>query len=156
MDVGPLLLDCVADLAALAAAKQIELEVDVRGKALCRGAPEEVRVLFSNLIHNAVRYTPTGGRNRCVNAGKRRPHRRRGLQFWSATAQGRGSDAGSHLFFCAAPQEIEGSGLGLRDRPARRGAARFRPDRREPRWRRDRRSGPSFRCPLQLRQLILS
>ena len=62
VDVNALILEWVADHAALADRKQVDLEVNFGCQAVCRGAPDEVRALLSSLIDNAVRYTPSGGR----------------------------------------------------------------------------------------------
>ena len=62
VDVNTLVLESVADHAALADHKQIDLEVNFACQAVCRGAPDEVRALLSSLIDNAVRYTPSCGR----------------------------------------------------------------------------------------------
>ena len=62
VDVNTLVLESVADHAALADHKQIDLEVNFACQAVCRGAPDEVRALLSSLIDNAVQYTPSCGR----------------------------------------------------------------------------------------------
>jgi two-component system OmpR family sensor kinase len=49
-------------LAPLAAEKSIDLGLNESGAAIVRGDAEALRTLFSNLIDNAVRYTPRGGR----------------------------------------------------------------------------------------------
>jgi len=112
VDVGSLLLDCVADHASLVAAKQIELEVNVEGGARCRGAREELRILFSNLIGNAVRYTPEDGD---IDVSMRESGKRIIVEVCnSGTALPEGAEARVFdRFFRAAPQGIEGSGLGL-------------------------------------------
>ena len=40
----------------------ISLEVDVRGDSRVRANPDHLRALWSHLIDNAIRYTPSGGR----------------------------------------------------------------------------------------------
>ena len=62
VDVNALVLEAVADCAAVADHKQIDLEVNFACQAVCRGAPDEARALLSSLIDNAVRYTPSFGR----------------------------------------------------------------------------------------------
>lgn len=53
----------VADHAPLAEAKGIDLGVATADEAVVvEGDTEALRILFANLIGNAVRYTPTGGR----------------------------------------------------------------------------------------------
>ena len=62
VDVNALVLESIADHAALAERKELDLEVNFACQAVCRGTAEEVRALLSSLIDNAVRYTPSGGR----------------------------------------------------------------------------------------------
>ena len=52
----------VADFAPLAAAKGIDLGVDASGAAQVHGDAEALATLVSNLVDNAVRYTPGPGR----------------------------------------------------------------------------------------------
>ena len=61
IDAAQLLLDCVGDHVAIADRKGVDLGVDARAEASISGNREDLRVLFSNLIENAVRYTPAGG-----------------------------------------------------------------------------------------------
>jgi two-component system OmpR family sensor kinase/two-component system sensor histidine kinase QseC len=61
----------VADAHALAAARHIDLSLDAQ-PALVRGDPEALRTLVRNIVDNAVRYTPEGGRVRVrTRAGSR-------------------------------------------------------------------------------------
>jgi two-component system, OmpR family, sensor kinase len=59
------LTDCVrqaaADMASLAAARQITLESGALDAISVRGDPDSLRILARNLLDNAVRYTPEGG-----------------------------------------------------------------------------------------------
>ena len=61
VDIAQLLLDCVGDHVVIADRKGVDLGVDAPAEATLPGNREELRVLFSNLIENAVRYTPAGG-----------------------------------------------------------------------------------------------
>jgi two-component system OmpR family sensor kinase len=61
IDIAQLILDCVGDHVAVADRKGVDLGVDARVEARLFGNSEGLRVLFSNLIENAVRYTPPGG-----------------------------------------------------------------------------------------------
>jgi len=50
------------DLLPLAEAKHIDIGVEGTGDALVRANESDLVVLFSNLVDNAIRYTPEGGR----------------------------------------------------------------------------------------------
>ncbi|MFI4953383.1 MAG: ATP-binding protein [Burkholderiales bacterium] len=52
----------VADLAPLAAAKRIDLGLNAEPDVQVRGDPDALATLLSNLVDNALRYTPEGGR----------------------------------------------------------------------------------------------
>lgn len=62
VDLAALARDVVAELTPLAAAKDVDLGVEGGASALIRGDPAALRTLLANLIDNAVRYTPSGGR----------------------------------------------------------------------------------------------
>jgi two-component system OmpR family sensor kinase len=54
--------EVVAELVPLADAKQIDLGISNSQPATVLGDPDAVRTLTRNLVDNAVRYTPAGGR----------------------------------------------------------------------------------------------
>jgi two-component system OmpR family sensor kinase len=54
--------DVVAELVPFADAKQIDLGISESQPAFVRGDPDALRTLIRNLVDNAVRYTPAGGR----------------------------------------------------------------------------------------------
>ena len=54
--------DVVAELVPLADAKQIDLGISNSQPAVVTGDPDALRTLTRNLVDNAVRYTPAGGR----------------------------------------------------------------------------------------------
>jgi two-component system OmpR family sensor kinase len=54
--------EIVAELVPLADAGQIDLGVATAQPATITGDPDAVRTLLRNLVDNAVRYTPAGGR----------------------------------------------------------------------------------------------
>ena len=112
IDLGPLLLDCIADHVPLAAARDIDLGAEIAGAAQIRGVEGEIRVLVANLIDNALRYTADGGR-----IDVRLRHEAGGAVV-SVRDTGCGLPPGSEArlfdrFFRAAPPDIEGTGLGL-------------------------------------------
>jgi two-component system OmpR family sensor kinase len=112
VDVNSLVLESVADHAALADRKQVDLEVMTGCQALCRGNPDEIRALISSLIDNAIRYTPPGGRIEVLIE-------QRDARFVvevSNTGPLLPSGAETRVFdrfFRASPPGVEGTGLGL-------------------------------------------
>jgi signal transduction histidine kinase len=54
----------IADVHALAAARGIELSFETQGPQRVLGDPDALRILVRNLVDNAVRYTPAGGKVR--------------------------------------------------------------------------------------------
>jgi two-component system OmpR family sensor kinase/two-component system sensor histidine kinase QseC len=54
--------DALTDMHALAQLRGIELGLDADSPGVVRGNREALRVLVRNLVDNAVRYTPAGGR----------------------------------------------------------------------------------------------
>jgi len=52
----------LADVSPKAAAKEIELELDVDGVTNVTGIREGLEILLRNLLDNAIRYTPNGGK----------------------------------------------------------------------------------------------
>ena len=111
-DLGALLLDCVAGCASLAQGKDVDIGVDLAAKVVVLGAERELRALFANLIDNAVRYTPPGGRVDVLLA------RRAGRAVVEVADTGPGLPKGAEArvferFFRGAPLDAEGTGLGL-------------------------------------------
>lgn len=66
LDPATLLADCAAEQVALAEARQIDLGVAddsaPPGSLRLRGDPQALAILLSNLVGNALRYIPAGGR----------------------------------------------------------------------------------------------
>jgi len=111
-DAGALLLECVAEYVPLAEHKEIDIGADVAQPAMCRGVEEEVRVLVMNLIGNAVRHTPPGGK---IDISLQS---RDGRLVAEILDTGPGLPKGAEKrifdrFYRASPQDGEGSGLGL-------------------------------------------
>ncbi len=112
VDVNALVLESIADHAALAERKELDLEVNFACQAVCRGTADEVRALLSSLIDNAVRYTPSGGR---VDVSIGRDDGRFVVEVSNTGALlPKGAETRVFdRFFRAAPLETEGTGLGL-------------------------------------------
>ncbi len=111
IDVAELVLDCAGDYAAVAARKGVDLGVDAPAGAWLVGNSGELRVLFSNLIENAVRYTPSGGG---VDVSVRRSDSRAAVEVLD-TGSGLPPGAETRIFdrFYRGAPASEGSGLGL-------------------------------------------
>jgi two-component system sensor histidine kinase QseC len=62
VDLTAIAGEVVADLAAMAADKGVGLDLDAGPTGPVRGNPDLIRALVRNLIDNALRYTPAGGR----------------------------------------------------------------------------------------------
>lgn len=112
VELGPLLLECVSEYVVLAENKRIDLGASIDEPVTVNGSPLEMRSLFANLIDNAVRYTPTGGR---VDV---RLYRRDSEPVVDVLDTGQGLKPGSeaHIFdrfYRAAPAGVDGTGLGL-------------------------------------------
>ncbi|MFC5549093.1 ATP-binding protein [Massilia aerilata] len=56
------ILECLEDLVPLAEAKAIDLGMVGDADPLVAGRPMDIRILVKNLVDNAIRYTPPGGR----------------------------------------------------------------------------------------------
>lgn len=112
VEIAPLLLACVAAYVEIAERKGVDLGVIDQQAAIFRGSAVELRVLFENLIDNAVRYTPQGG---TVDVSLRRAGDRVVIEIIDS---GPGIPRGAEerifdRFFRAAPADTEGTGLGL-------------------------------------------
>jgi hypothetical protein len=53
--------ECVAGHISIAARKGVDLGTTAQEASEVSGAPADLKIVFANLIDNAVRYTPTGG-----------------------------------------------------------------------------------------------
>ncbi|QGM48309.1 two-component sensor histidine kinase (plasmid) [Methylocystis heyeri] len=111
-DVGALLLECVGDCVPLADRKGLDIGVNAGSPVTSRGIEGEVRVLFANLIENAIRYTPSGGKIDVLL------DHRDGQLIVKILDTGTGLPKGAEArifdrFYRGAPQEGKGAGLGL-------------------------------------------
>ena len=112
VDLVPLVLSCVADHIQIAEGKQVDLGLVSTDAAKLAGTAKDLRILFSNLIGNAVRYTPPGG---VVDIGVRARDGQVTVEI-ADTGCGIREEAMPRIFdrfFRAAPPDIEGTGLGL-------------------------------------------
>lgn len=112
LELGGIVKEAIADLVPLAEDRQIDLGMVSDEPAAISADAADVRVLVDNLIDNAVRYTPTGGR---VDVGV---SCRDGTAIVTVADSGPGIDPALlprvfDRFFRAAGQDIEGSGIGL-------------------------------------------
>jgi len=62
IDMGTLVKSCIADFIPIAEQRGIDLGMIRDETALIRANSDDLRILFNNLLDNAIRYTPTGGR----------------------------------------------------------------------------------------------
>jgi signal transduction histidine kinase len=115
LDLNDLLSECCRGMRSRAAAKNIEIECRPSADASFRGDREMLRRLVLNLLDNAIRYTPPGGR---VSASLEPQDGALALRV-SDTGPGIPPEAGPHLFerFFRADQARSradgGFGLGL-------------------------------------------
>lgn len=61
VDVATLLKELTEDAKSVSGAQQHNIHCSVDEKLMLVGAEDELKSLFSNLIYNAVKYTPSGG-----------------------------------------------------------------------------------------------
>jgi signal transduction histidine kinase len=61
-DLAAIATAVVDEFRPLAAQKSIVLDVDAQSPAWVRGHDDALRILLTNLVDNAIRYTPTNGR----------------------------------------------------------------------------------------------
>lgn len=119
VDLAAVALRCVERLAALAERRQIDLGLEASlpaEQALVSAEPTLLDALVSNLLDNALRYTPEGGH---VTVGVRREAGTQGAQVvLTVVDDGPGIPPEAHervfeRFYRLAPQSTEGTGLGL-------------------------------------------
>lgn len=104
--------EVVSDLAPLADARQQDLGIAGNGSASVRGDPQALHMLLRNLIDNALRYTPAGGRID-VSVGHEA-----GRPFLRVTDSGPGIPPADRTrvfsrFFRLTGSGVAGTGLGL-------------------------------------------
>lgn len=62
VEIDPLLEEVADFFVALAEDRNIEVSIQAESKGAVRGDPSWLHQLFANLLHNAIQYTPEGGR----------------------------------------------------------------------------------------------
>lgn len=62
VDVGKVLRDTVANFAVAADAQQIHIDIETRESTTVRADPDRFAQILRNLVANALRHTPTGGK----------------------------------------------------------------------------------------------
>lgn len=62
VEIDPLLEEVAEFFVALAEDRNIEVTIEAESKGCVRGDPIWLHQLFANLMHNAIQYTPDGGR----------------------------------------------------------------------------------------------
>lgn len=113
-DLAPVIEGALDDLGVLAEVRGIELEAQVPGSLAAKADPRRVALVLQNLVENAVKYTPEGGRIRLAtecgddrvrvrvgNSGPGIPQEEQGKIFERFR---RGSSVG---------ENVRGQGLGL-------------------------------------------
>jgi len=112
VDIGTVAQDSVRSFVALAEARSIDLGMGEVRAVTAKLDPNQLRVVLDNLVDNAVRYTPPGGR---VDVSVREAE---GAVLIDVSDTGPGIPAGDlekvfSRFYRVPATGIEGSGLGL-------------------------------------------
>jgi signal transduction histidine kinase len=113
VDIDDVIAHCLEELSPVATQDGIAIEIQAEASLRVWGRAVDLRILLSNLLDNAVRYTPTGGRvvvRSSTNAD--------GCGIVEICDTGPGIPAYLHervfeRFFRTGSPEIEGTGLGL-------------------------------------------
>ena len=112
VDLKAVILQCVADLNPIAANKGIDLGFTNHQDARAIGNESELRVLFNNLIDNAVKYTPEGG---VIDVLIQTAQEQTIVQITDSGCGVKASELPRLFdrFFRGAHPDVQGSGLGL-------------------------------------------
>ena len=112
LDLTGLVTQCVADFVPVAAAGQVDLGMGATDAAVLCGHADDLRLMFGNLIDNAIRYTPAGG---TVDVSVQRGHDAATVEILDSGCGVAEADIPRLFdrFFRSASNEAEGSGLGL-------------------------------------------
>ena len=112
IDLKELVLSIISEFVPMSTRDGVDLAVAGKDSIRIKASDAEVRLLFANLIENAIRYTPRGGN---VEVS---------IELMSSSARVEIRDSGIGIpehalprifdrFYRAAPLDIEGTGLGL-------------------------------------------
>jgi two-component system OmpR family sensor kinase len=112
LDLKELIVSVVSDFVLTSARGGVELSMTIDETPTIRGSDAEIRLLFANLIDNAIRYTPYGGN---VEVFIKQADLGVSVEIVDS---GIGIPDGAlprifDRFYRAAPSDIEGTGLGL-------------------------------------------
>jgi two-component system OmpR family sensor kinase len=112
LDLKELIVSVVSDFVLASAKGGVELSMAIDETPAIRGSDAEIRLLFANLIDNAIRYTPCGGN---VEVSIKQADLGVSVEILDS---GIGIPDGAlprifDRFYRAAPSDIEGTGLGL-------------------------------------------
>ncbi|MBB5389856.1 MULTISPECIES: sensor histidine kinase [unclassified Herbaspirillum] len=107
-DLGMLARETAVDLSPLIAEKNLDFELE-GGKAFVMGHPWMVSELISNLLHNAIRHTPAGGR---LGIRIRQENQRIELLVWDSGG-GIAPEAMDTVFKAFSSSGSSSGGLGL-------------------------------------------
>ncbi len=111
-DLAQVAREAVAEAAPAAVAKDIEFELDA-APATLRGDPALLTILLRNLLDNAVRYSPRGGRVRTAIERGRDGHAELLVEDTGPGVPPESLDRMGDRFFRGLGTDAEGSGLGL-------------------------------------------
>jgi len=112
LDLKELLLSIISDFVPMSTRDGVDLAVAAKESIRIRAADAEVRLLFANLIENAIRYTPRGG-NVEVSIERACSNARVAIRDSGIGIPEHALPRIFDRFYRAAPLDIEGTGLGL-------------------------------------------
>ena len=112
VELAGLVKECIAEQIPIADSKGVDLGFGAVNSAEVAAQSAELRILFGNLLDNAVRYTPPGG---SVDVGIFQKDGRAIVEIADTGPGVKEQDLArlTERFFRASSPEIEGSGLGL-------------------------------------------
>jgi len=113
IDLKELIVSVVSDFVPPSAKKGVELSVAIDEAPIIKGADADVRLLFANLIDNAVRYTPRGGNVEVLIRRKSGVGVSVGIVDSGIGIPDAALPRIFDRFYRAAPADTEGTGLGL-------------------------------------------